>query len=487
MSSLPIKAVILAGGSGTRLWPLSRMQLPKQFLRIQGEKTLLDETVHRLAPLIEQKDVIVVTGEEHAMGEAYNSLKSYQTILEPMGRNTAPAIAAAAACLQQQSAPDEDPIMVVLPADHIIKEQEAFQQALQQAIEEAKRGHLVTFGIEPTRADTGFGYIKAVQPENRQNGDRSGLIARDVIEFTEKPDQEVANGYLQTGNYYWNSGMFVWRASTILNEITSHIPELHQVIESMRAEWIAAANSQNPVFDRCKLPSEMWSDAPNISIDYGVLEKSDKVKLIPCDIGWSDVGSWDAVHEISIQDGDNNALQGRVIAKGCDNTLIHSNQRLVAAVGVKDLCVVETPDAVLITNRGESQRVREIVDELKQDKEAQEHLFHCTVNRPWGSYTVLEERSGFKMKRITVNPGASLSLQRHQHRSEHWVVVSGTATVTRNEQVETVSKNQSTYIPIGMKHRLENAGKIPLEIIEVQVGEYLGEDDIERFGDAYGR
>jgi len=482
---MTIKAVILAGGSGTRLWPLSRKQLPKQFLRLQGEKTLLDETIHRLAPLIKPKDVIVVTGEEHAMGEAYNSLKPYQTILEPMGRNTAPAIAAAAACLQQQSGPDEDPIMVVLPADHIIKDQDAFQQALQQAIESAKQGHLVTFGIQPTRADTGFGYIKAEIRGHDLNSkgikDRvplSSVQTQKVIEFTEKPDQETASSYLETGGYYWNSGMFVWRTSTILNEIASHLPELNKTIEEIRPKLLS---------ERCTLPTDLWQKMPNISIDYGVLEKSSNVRLVPCDIGWSDVGSWDAVHEISTQDSDNNALQGRVIATECNNSLIHSNHRLIAAVGVKDICVVETPDAVLITNRGETQRVREIVDQLKQDKRAQEHLFHCTVNRPWGSYTVLEEHPGFKMKRITVNSGASLSLQRHQHRSEHWVVVSGTATVTRNEQIETVSKNQSTYIPIGMRHRLENRGKIPLEIIEVQVGEYLEEDDIERFDDTYGR
>jgi len=403
------------------------------------------------------------------MGEAYNSLKLYQKILEPMGRNTAPAIAAAASYLQQQSDPDEDPIMVVLPADHIIKDQQAFQQVLQQAIDGAKQGHLVTFGIKPTRADTGFGYIE-VEGTNEQ------LLS--VTKFTEKPDETTAQQYLQGGHHLWNSGMFVWKASTILKEIKEHLPELHKLIENIRPQLTT---------DSCKLPTKVWHKMPNVSIDYGVLEKSNNVKLVPCDIGWSDVGSWDAVHEISTQDNDNNALQGRVIATECNNSLIHSNHRLIAAVGIKDICVVETPDAVLITNRGETQRVREIIDQLKQDKEAREHLFHCTVNRPWGSYTVLEEHPGFKMKRITVNPGASLSLQRHQHRSEHWVVVTGTATVTRNEEIETVSKNQSTYIPIGMRHRLENRGKIPLEIIEVQVGEYLEEDDIERFDDTYGR
>jgi len=480
---MTIKAVILAGGSGTRLWPLSRMHLPKQFLRLQGDKTMLDATVHRLAPLIKQQDVLIVTGAEHAKGEAYNSLQPCQTLLEPEGRNTAPAIALAATWLQLQSGEDDDPIMVVLPADHIIKDTQAFQTALKQAIESAQQGHLVTFGIKPTRADTGFGYIKIESLEIRghdlnSKGIKYRVPLSRVVKFTEKPDQKTADRLLQTDNYFWNSGMFVWKASTILKEIATHLPELHKVIEELKPQLQT---------DRCKLPTKVWHKMPNVSIDYGVLEKSNNVMLIPCDIGWSDVGSWDALHEISQQDQQQNALQGRVIAKDCKNSLIHSNKRLVAAVGVEDLCIVETQDAILITKREESQRVREVIDLLKQDKDAQEHLFHCTVNRPWGSYTILEEHNGFKMKRITVNPGASLSLQRHQHRSEHWVVVSGTATVTRNDQIETISKNQSTYIPIGTKHRLQNLGKIPLEIIEVQVGEYLEEDDIERLNDYYGR
>ena len=274
--------------------------------------------------------------------------------------------------------------------------------------------------------------------------------------------------------------MFVWRASTILEEIKIHLPEVYEITHKIEQQWAQGIAPQTAVDQ--DVPA-----MPNISIDYGVLEKSNKVSLIPCDIGWSDVGSWDAVHEISQHDSAKNALQGRVIAKECKNSLIHSNKRLVAAIGIENLCIVETQDALLITKREESQRVREIVDVLKQDKNAQEHLFHCTVNRPWGSYTVLEEHTGFKMKRITVTPGASLSLQRHQHRSEHWIVVSGTATVTLSDQTETITKNQSTYIPIGTKHRLQNRGKIPLEIIEVQVGEYLDEDDIERFSDDYDR
>lgn len=469
----PIKAVILAGGSGTRLWPLSRMQLPKQFLKLQGESTLLDATVERLAPMIHQQDVLVITGIEHAQGEAYGSLQHYETLLEPVGRNTAPAIALAAAWLLQNAQDDADPVMVVLPADHVIKQSTEFQNILEKAIQEAEKGYLVTFGIEPSRPDTGFGYIWASQ----QQGDSEGGYS--VKQFTEKPDLETATRFLESGDYYWNSGMFVWKVSTILKEIERQLPEIDRIIKEIVEQWKQGKPDQTVI-------NQHFSQLPNISIDYGVLEKSQNMRLIPCDIGWSDVGSWDAVHEVALHDQDNNSLQGRVIAKDCHNSLIHSNQRLVAAVGVEDLCIIETADAVLVTPRGESQRVREVVDELKQSN-AQEHLTHLTVERPWGRYTILEEVPGFKIKRITVNPDGELSLQRHQHRSEHWIVVSGTATVTRDDQTEVVIKNQSTYISIGMVHRLENRGKIPLELIEVQVGDYLDEDDIERLEDSYDR
>ena len=457
-----IKAVILAGGSGTRLWPLSRLQLPKQFLKLQGEKSLLESTVDRLLPLIDVSDVIVVTGAEHAEGEAYNSLLQYQTLLEPVGRNTAPAIALAAAWLMHQA--EEDPVMIVLPADHIVEHTEAFQQALRTAITAAEGGALVTFGIQPTRPDTGFGYIQ-VKGFSHSSSD---LLL--VDQFMEKPDLKTAQLLIQQDNNFWNSGMFVWRASTILTEVKRHLPEVGFVIDQIVDQWVQG-ELQQAVVDR------LFARMPNISIDYGVLEKSKKVMLVPCEMGWSDVGSWDAVHDMASHDEQ---------CKDCRNSLIHSNKRLVAAVGVEDLCVVETADALLVAKRGETQRVREIVDQLKQSN-AQEHLTHLTVERPWGRYTVLEEFPGCKIKRITVDSNSELSLQKHQHRSEHWVVVSGTATVTLNNEVTTITKNQSTYIPIGSKHRLENKGKIPLELIEVQVGEYLEEDDIERLYDRYSR
>lgn len=462
-----IQAVILAGGSGTRLWPISREQLPKQFLSIDGGHTLLEATINRLQPLITRDNVLIVTKKDYAHGEAYHALNPYETLLEPAGRNTAPAIALAAAWLMRNG---DDPVMVVLPADHVIKDSARFQHALQQAVESAVAGRLVTFGITPSRPDTGFGYIQA--------GSAQGNNVFAVQRFAEKPDVTTAERFLSEGGYYWNSGMFVWRASTILQEIATHLPEVTAVLHDITAAWQGGANTTAIV--------ENFSRMPNISIDYGVLEKTGNVSLIPCDIGWSDVGSWDAVHEVAQKDEANNATQGNVIAVDCRNSLIHSNKRLVSAIGVEDLNIIETADAVLITKRGESQRVREVVDILKGN-DAQEHRTHLTVQRPWGSYTVLEEETDFKMKRITVSPGQSLSLQRHQHRSEHWIVVTGTATVIRDNEEITVSRNQSTYIPIGSMHRLENRGRIPLQMIEVQVGEYLNEDDIERFDDEYGR
>ena len=464
-----VYAVILAGGSGSRLWPLSRQNLPKQFLALDGDASLLQNTINRLSPEIDAKNVLIVTQEAHAKGEAYHALLPYQTLFEPTGRNTAPAIALAGAYLMAGGA---DPIMVVLPADHIIKDEAQFRAHLKIAIEAAEGGKLVTFGIQPTRPDTGFGYIKAHADIN------SEIYA--VEHFTEKPDPATAARFLKDGDYYWNSGMFVWRASVILAEIQQHLPAVYQVIQNIIVESRAGGTFQQAV-------EKHFASMPSISIDYGVLEKSSRVSLIPCDIGWNDVGSWHAVHEISAHDENGNALQGNVIAVDCRNSLIRAEKRLVAAIGVEDLCVIETADAVLISKSDQTQRVREVVDVLHQ-RGSTEHVYHAKVNRPWGSYTVLEEdQDGFKIKRIEVAPGARLSLQSHRQRSEHWVVVSGTATVTNGDEVITVLKNQSTYIPIGTKHRLENRGREPLHIVEIQVGDYLGEDDIQRYEDNYGR
>jgi len=466
-----IHAVILAGGSGTRLWPLSRRQLPKQFLPLDGgEQSLLQATLERLQPLVQPADALIVTGAEHARGEAYQALHPFATLLEPVGRNTAPAIALAAAWLSRNG---DDPMLVVLPADHVIRDRPAFHQALQRAVASAETGALVTFGIRPTRPETGYGYIRAVT---------EGTAVVPVARFTEKPDQATAERFLAEGDYWWNSGMFVWKASSILAAIARHLPEVHEVLERIRADWARAPGSTDPQ----PAVEAHFEAMPSISIDYGVLEHAEQVQLVPCDIGWSDVGSWDAVHELAAKDFRDNVLQGNVVAIDCDNTLIQGNGRLIAAVGVRDLCVVETADAILIAPREQTQRVREVVDELAR-RDAPECRLHRTVQRPWGSYTVLEESSAYKMKRISVAPGASLSLQRHQHRSEHWIVVSGTATVTRGDEVFTVPPNESTFIPIGERHRLENRGRIPLQIIEVQVGEYLEEDDIERFDDIYHR
>lgn len=469
MTDRRVHAVILAGGSGSRLWPLSRQQLPKQFLALDGPTSLLQTTINRLAPTIAADDVLVITQEAHAKGEAYHALLPYQSLFEPVGRNTAPAIALAAAYL---TASGGDPVMVVLPADHIIKDEVQFRAHLNSAIEAAESGRLLTFGIQPTRPDTGFGYIKA------RPGKASEIL--DVERFMEKPDIATAERFLKEGNYYWNSGMFVWRASVILEEIRQYLPEVYRVVQDILADSAAAGNFQQAV-------EKHFAAMPSISIDYGVLEKSARVSLIPCDIGWNDVGSWQAVHEISEKDGDGNALQGNVIALGCKDSLIRAEKRLVAAIGVEGLCVVETPDAVLISEKEQTQRVRDVVDELKK-RQATEHLYHTRVNRPWGNFTVLEEdQDGFKIKRIEVAPGGRLSLQSHESRSEHWVVVSGTATVTNGTEVTEVHKNQSTYIPMGVKHRLENRGTEPLHIVEIQVGDYLGEDDIQRYDDHYGR
>jgi len=465
-----LKAVILAGGTGSRLWPLSRQQLPKQFLNLNGVDSMLSATIQRLGSMIQRENIWVVTGEKHATGEAFSELEGLNQILEPCGRNTAPAIAIAAALLQDLCG--DDPVMVVLPADHIVTRQAAFRKCLKIAVQAAEAGRLVTFGIVPTKPETGFGYIQA---------EPSGGLLHPVLRFVEKPDIERAQQMLENGNYYWNSGKFVWKCSVILGEIEKYLPDVFAALDEMRRQWREGSAWQEVI-------RQNFSSMPDVSIDYGVMEQSDIVSLVEADIGWSDLGSWDAVHEIARHDDHGNDISGNVITIDCKNSLFRSENALIAAVGLEDVIAVQTPDAILLCRRGESQRVREIVEVLKQQDNGTYHLEHVTVRRPWGSYTVLEGHgNGYKLKRIEVVPGGRLSLQAHQHRSEHWVVVSGTATVTCGELVKVVSKNGSAYIPVGETHRLENRGKVPLQLIEVQVGEYLGEDDIERFEDSYGR
>lgn len=461
-----VRAVILAGGSGTRLWPLSRLQAPKQFLRLTGEDTLLEATVRRLAPGIDNSQILVVTNEQTATGEGFRALTPFEKILEPAARNTAPAIGVAALKFRLDGI---DPVMVVLPSDHLISDVPAFQDALGVAIAAAREGKLVTFGIRPTAPETGYGYIQA--------GGVGRL--RPVTAFREKPDLATAKVFLAAGDHFWNSGMFVWRASAILREIELALPDLHRALAAIESD----ARSPGSLDEAIK---RHFAEAPSISIDHGVLEKSTRLFMVPGDFGWSDIGSWDAVYDVAHKDENRNALQGNVLAIDCTNTLIRSQNRLVAAVDVDDVSVIETPDAVLVTRRGASQNVRKVVEELAR-RSASEHILHVTVQRPWGSFTVLESGPGFKIKRIEVRPGGRLSLQRHKHRSEHWVVISGEATVTAETSVSTLRANESTYIPIGSRHRLENLGSEVLQIIEVQVGSYVGEDDIERFEDQYGR
>jgi mannose-1-phosphate guanylyltransferase/mannose-6-phosphate isomerase len=462
-----VHAVILAGGSGTRLWPMSRQQMPKQFLCLEGELSLLEATVARLDPVIARENVLIVTSESSAKGEAFAPLAPYEKLLEPAARNTAPAIALAATHFLARG---EDPVMAILPADHVIRDVPAFHACLRLAIEAAEEGKLVTFGIEPTGPETGFGYIKATV-----NGETLPKVER----FKEKPDAATAAAFLAEGGWYWNSGMFVWKASAIMKAVESALPDLAGVMRQIGNVFANASPNQEAL-------REHFPKCESVSIDHGVLEKAKNLYLVPANIGWSDVGSWDALHEIADKDADGNSIQGNVLAFDCKDTLVRAGKRLVATVGVEGVSVIETPDAVLVAGRGASQDVKKVVEALAA-RSAQEAIVHVTVRRPWGAYTVLEEGPGFKIKRIEVSPGGRLSLQSHEHRSEHWVVVAGEATVSLNGDSKTFGVNQSTFVPVGARHRLENRGTEPLHIIEVQVGPYLGEDDIRRYDDHYGR
>ena len=465
--------VILSGGSGTRLWPLSRKMHPKQLLPLVNETTMLQDTITRLTGSPDIDHVMVICNDDYRFMVAEQvketDISTNEIILEPVGRNTAPAIALAAFNATRDG---EDPVLLVLPADHVIADVESFQAALQLGKEQAEAGRLVTFGVVPDLPETGFGYIKA-----RASGEQQAFY--DVEQFVEKPDAETAAGYLADGNYYWNSGMFMFRASTYLNALEQHAPDIHS---ASKAAFATAARD----LDFLRIGIEAFEQCPSDSIDYAVMENVNNAVVIPVDIGWSDVGSWSALHDVGEVDGEGNTLIGDVKSGLTSNSYVRANNRLVVTLGVDNMIVVDTDDALLVANRDNVQDIKSVVEELSSEQREEVNLHKC-VYRPWGHYQGIDAGPHYQVKRITVNPGAVLSLQMHHHRSEHWIVVSGTARVTRGEKEFILSENESTYIPLGQKHRLENIGKIPLKLIEVQTGSYLGEDDIVRFEDIYGR
>jgi len=462
--------VLLCGGSGTRLWPLSREAYPKQFLSLAGKDSLLQATCLRLRGLPGAMAPLLISNEEHRFMVAEQcrqvDVEPLSIILEPVGRNTAAAIAVAALHAMESQ---QDPVLLVLPSDHLLQDEAGFREAVLLALPAAEAGALLTFGIVPTAPETGFGYIKAVPGEG----------VRGVEQFVEKPDLATAEKYLASGEYFWNSGMFMFRASRFIAELEKFAPEI------LRHCRVALANSKRDA-DFMRLDKESFSACPSDSIDYAVMEKTQHAMVLPIDVGWSDVGSWSALWQVAEQDDEGNVHHGDVMAENCRNTFVWSGNRLVSTLGLENMIVVDTDDALLIAHQDHVQDVKKIVARLKSDGRPQA-VHHRQVYRPWGSYTSVDSGDRFQVKRIIVKPGAALSLQMHHHRAEHWIVVSGTARVTCDENVMTLSENQSTYIPLGSKHRLENIGKLPLELIEVQSGSYLGEDDIVRFDDVYGR
>lgn len=467
--------VVLSGGSGTRLWPMSRAALPKQLLPLISNHSMLQETILRFAAWPEMMSTMVVCSNDHRFLVAEQlreiNVSPHSIMLEPVGRNTAPAIAVAAYGLQQEA--DDETLMLVLPADHVISDVKAFHEAVKVAAVAAKLGRLVTFGIQPSGPETGYGYIR----KGEELLEDSGSFA--VAKFVEKPDYVTAENYMASGEYFWNSGMFLFKPAVYLAELVRMRPD---IAESARKSFEGSYRD----LDFCRLEESSFAQCPSDSIDYAVMELTNLAALVPVDMGWNDVGSWTALWEVQGQDASGNALRGDVYIDGVENSLVRAESRVVAVIGVKDLVVVETSDAVLVAHKDSVQDVKKIVDYLKLNGRT-EHEVHDRVYRPWGTYEAIDSGDRFQVKRIMVKPGEKLSLQMHHHRAEHWVVVSGTALITRNGETEMISENQSTYIPIGVKHRLENPGKLPLHLIEVQSGSYLGEDDIVRFDDTYGR
>jgi mannose-1-phosphate guanylyltransferase/mannose-6-phosphate isomerase len=480
-----IRAVVLSGGSGTRLWPFSREAYPKQFLSFTGGKTLFQDTVSRVVDWHTEQAVLdvipplVVCNEMHRFLAAEQlrqlGLDKGSILLEPAGKNTAPALTLAALCSVEEGT---NPVLLVLPSDHYVADVIGFQSCLSEAIELAAGGSIVTFGIVPDKPETGFGYI--------HRGSKFGKTAFVLSGFAEKPDVVTAKKYLDSGEYLWNSGIFILQAKTWLDEIKKHRPDIFEACTE-------AYKKGKPDGDFIRVDNEAFSKCPSDSIDYAVMEKltgessaSPRAVVLPLDVGWSDLGSWPALTAVRPTDDDGNVIIGDVFVKDTHNSLLYSQSRFLATVGISNLVVIETSDAVLVAHKECAQDVKVITDHLKKTSRP-EHIHHAKVHRPWGDYESIDAGSRYQVKRLTIKPGATLSLQMHHHRAEHWTIVKGTARVTRGEESFLLTENESTFIPVGVKHRLENPGSIPLEIIEVQSGSYLGEDDIVRFEDYYNR
>ena len=468
-----ITPVVLSGGSGTRLWPLSRKLHPKQLLPLLNQTSLLQDTINRLDGFKNIEKAVIICNEEYRFMVAEQAratgIGASAIILEPIGRNTAPAIALAAFNALKN---DEEAVLLVLPADHDIKDVAEFHKAIDAGLQQALNDQFVTFGVVPNSPQTGYGYIKSA--------DSVAINEVSKIEkFVEKPDLETATRYIEEGGYYWNSGMFMFKASEYLKALQEFAPEIYQASQD-------AINKADRDMDFIRVGIEEFKKCPSNSIDYAVMEKVSNAVVIPVDMGWSDVGSWSALHEIGVQDENNNIFIGDTFHVSTKNSYVRSEHKLVTTLGIDDLIIVDTDDALLVAHKDHVQDIKEIVNALTNE-DREEVVLHKKVCRPWGCYQGIDHSDRFQVKRISVNPGAILSLQLHHHRAEHWIVVNGTAKVTKDDDEFTLSENESTYIPLGVKHRLENIGKIPLELIEVQTGSYLGEDDIVRFDDVYGR
>ena len=475
-SQAPLIPVILSGGAGTRLWPVSRRAHPKPFMELLDGETLAGKTLLRARSVAAGAPVITVTSRDYYFytRDLYANLQTgvanEQFLLEPMGRNTAPAIALAALCVRDSVG--ENASMLVMPADHLIEDLHNFEAAVNDAVQLSDDGYLVTFGIYPTHAETGYGYIRQGDALPTSGGYR-------IAEFVEKPDEATAIKYLESGEYHWNSGMFCFQAGTFLKSLQRYAPDVYKAAVRV---WDATDRSQSPI----EFPAELFAECPSISIDYAVMERADNTAVVASDFGWSDIGSWKAISELYESDEAGNRVRGKAIMVGSTDCFVQSGDRVVAAVGVNDLVIVDTGDAVLVADRNQAQDVKQVVEQLSELKHEAVN-FHKTIHRPWGSFTILEDSDDCKVKRLVVKPGQVLSLQLHHRRAEHWTVVQGTAKIRRGDEEFLLEANQSTYIPVETLHRLENPGEQDIHLIEVQTGDYFGEDDIERLEDIYGR